>query len=78
MAIERVTPTRGIKTKYEASSSDDAVKIGIADLEGCVVVFFNKRINWFELPKATMVAFACSLLRRAGVEFTIGEEGKAA
>jgi len=76
MAIEKAPPTRGIKTQYEAGSSDSAVKIAIADHECHVVIFFYKRISWFELPKATMIAFACSLLRRAGAEFTIGEDEK--
>jgi len=72
MAIEQ----KGIRTKYEAASSDDAVKIAIADHECHVMIFFNKRISWFELPKLAMVDLACSLLRRAGAKFTVEMEDK--
>jgi hypothetical protein len=66
--------SRSPQTKYQVNSSDDAVKIAIADHDAHVVVFFGKRISWFEMPKSQMIEFAKALLARAGVRVTIHDD----
>lgn len=62
-------------TKYDFNSSDGTVRLAIADQEINIVVYFDKRIAWFEAQRHYMIEFACALLTRAGAKFTIHDDG---
>lgn len=53
-------------TPYNVASSDDTVKVAIADRDNHIVIYFGKRINWLEMPNSVAISFAQMLLRRAG------------
>lgn len=57
---------------YQANSSDDIVKLAIADRDAHVVIYFGcKRISWIEMPNYLAIEFAKMLLRRAGFRGTL-------
>jgi hypothetical protein len=59
---------------HQSLSSDDTVKFAIADRDGHIVVFFDKRISWFEMPDMQAIEFAISILDRAGAKYTVHKE----